>query len=133
VKRIRMSVGTIAINTTKIMNFMSGFFLKKNIIKTTQVLSIICNTICLQFSLYRTPLQSRLNIFFLFLHKSCWILLCRFRVESVNIFIYNTTCAFFNKQFRTCANALQNEVTVIVFWQNCIVVFSISFFFRRKR
>ena len=31
----------------------------------------------------------RFNIFFLFLHKSCWILLCRFRVESVNIFIYN--------------------------------------------
>ena len=31
----------------------------------------------------------RYNIFFLFLHKSCWILLCRFRVESVNIFIYN--------------------------------------------
>jgi hypothetical protein len=29
------------------------FFFEKNIIKTTQVLSIICNTICLQFSLYR--------------------------------------------------------------------------------
>ena len=43
---------------TKIMNFMSVFFLKKNIIKTTQVLSIICNTICLQFFLYRAPLQS---------------------------------------------------------------------------
>jgi hypothetical protein len=40
---------------TKIMNFMSGFFLKKNIIKSTQVLSIIGNTICLQFSLYRSP------------------------------------------------------------------------------
>jgi hypothetical protein len=41
---------------TKIMNFMSGFFGKK-IIKANQVLSIICNTICLQFSLYRAPLQ----------------------------------------------------------------------------
>ena len=37
---------------TNIMNFMSVFFLK-NIINSTQVLSIICNTICLQFSLYR--------------------------------------------------------------------------------
>jgi hypothetical protein len=33
-------------------------FVEKNIIKTTQVLSIICNSICLQFSLYRAPLQS---------------------------------------------------------------------------
>jgi hypothetical protein len=31
----------------------------------------------------------RFNIFLKFLQKSCWILLCRFRVESVNIFIYN--------------------------------------------
>ena len=46
------------------MNFMSVFFLKKNIIKTTRVLSIICNTICLQFSLYRAPLQS-LGLFLL--------------------------------------------------------------------
>jgi hypothetical protein len=46
------------------MNFMSGFFSKKNIIKTTQVLSIICNTICLQFSFYRAPLQS-LGLFLL--------------------------------------------------------------------
>ena len=35
---------------TKIMNFMSVFF-EKIIIESTQVLSIICNTICLQFSL----------------------------------------------------------------------------------
>ena len=37
--------------------------------------------------------------------------LCRFRVESVNVLV----CAmffFFNKQFRTCANALPNVVTV---------------------
>ena len=40
---------------TKIMNFMSVFVLK-NIIKTTQVLSMICNTICLQFSIYHAPL-----------------------------------------------------------------------------
>jgi hypothetical protein len=39
------------------MNFMS-VFVEKNIIKSTQVLSIICNSICLQFSLYRAPLQS---------------------------------------------------------------------------
>ena len=51
---------------TKIMNFMSVFFSKKNIIMTTQVLSIICNTICLQFSLYRAPLQS-LGLFLLIL------------------------------------------------------------------
>jgi hypothetical protein len=37
--------------------------------------------------------------------------LCRFRVESVNIFIC-AMCFFFNKQFRTCANALPNEFTV---------------------
>ena len=49
---------------TKIMNFMSVFFEKKNIIKSTQVLSIICNTICLQFSLYPAPLQS-LGLFLL--------------------------------------------------------------------
>ena len=52
------------------MNFMSVFFwkkynqFKKNIIKITQVLSIICNTICLQFFLYRAPLQS-LGLFLL--------------------------------------------------------------------
>ena len=49
---------------TNIMNFMTGFFFGKNIIKSTQVLSIICNTICLQFSLYRAPLQS-LGLFLL--------------------------------------------------------------------
>ena len=43
--------------------FMSVFF-EKNIIKPTQVLSIICNTICLQFSLYQAPLQS-LGLFLL--------------------------------------------------------------------
>ena len=43
---------------TKIMNFMIGFFFGKNIINTTQLLSIICNTICLQFSHYQAPLQS---------------------------------------------------------------------------
>ena len=37
--------------------------------------------------------------------------LCRFRVESVNIFIC-AMCFFFNKQFRTCASALPNEFTV---------------------
>ena len=45
------------------MNCMSVFF-EKNRIKSTEVLSIICNTICLQFSLYRAPLQS-LGLFLL--------------------------------------------------------------------
>ena len=48
---------------TKIMNFMSVFFLKKYN-QVTQVLSIICNTICLQFFLYRAPLQN-LGLFLL--------------------------------------------------------------------
>ena len=37
--------------------------------------------------------------------------LCRFRVESLNIFVC-AMCFFFNKQFRTCANSLPNEFTV---------------------
>jgi hypothetical protein len=37
--------------------------------------------------------------------------LCRFRVESVNIFAC-AMCLFFNKQFPTCPNALPNEFTV---------------------
>jgi hypothetical protein len=37
--------------------------------------------------------------------------LCRFRVESVNVLVC-AMCFFFNKQFRTCANALPNEVLV---------------------
>jgi hypothetical protein len=49
---------------TKIMNFMTVFFFEKNIIKATQVLSMICNTICLQFSHYQAPLQS-LGLFLL--------------------------------------------------------------------
>ena len=58
------TVGDISFKLeTKIMNFMSVFF-EKNIIKTTQVLSIICDTICLQFSLYQAPLQS-LDLFLL--------------------------------------------------------------------
>jgi hypothetical protein len=43
--------------------------------------------------------------FFYFLHKSCWILLCPFRVQSVNIFIYNMCFFSANKK------ALPNEVT----------------------
>ena len=39
--------------------------------------------------------------------------LCRFRVESVNVFVC-AMCFFFSKQFRTCANALSNEFTVKV-------------------
>jgi hypothetical protein len=41
----------------------------------------------------------RYNIFLLFFHKACWILLlCHFRVESVNIFIYDM-CFFSANNF----------------------------------
>ena len=54
----------------------------------------------------------RYNIFFNFYTKlDDSSFLCRCRVESVNVLV----CAmyfFFNKQFRTCTNALPNEVTV---------------------
>ena len=46
----------------------------------------------------------RFNIFFYFLHKSCRILLCRFRVESVNIFIYNM--CFFQQAYFAHAQTL---------------------------
>jgi hypothetical protein len=58
------------------------------------------------------------NIFFLFLHKACWILLfvsfsyriCQCVCSSTIRFV---PCAFFiNKQFRTCAHAFPNEFTV---------------------
>ena len=32
--------------------------------------------------------------------------------RRIRQYFYFITCAFFSKQFRTCANALQNEVTV---------------------
>jgi hypothetical protein len=54
----------------------------------------------------------RYNIIFNFYTKLAESsFLCRFRVESVNVLV----CAmffFFNKQFRTCANALPNDFTV---------------------
>ena len=41
------------------MNFISVFFLEKyNQDNSSVALSIICNTICLQFSLYRAPLEN---------------------------------------------------------------------------
>jgi hypothetical protein len=46
------------------MNFMTGFFFRKKYNQETQVLSIICNTICLQISHYQAPLQS-LGLFLL--------------------------------------------------------------------
>jgi hypothetical protein len=50
---------------TKIMNFMSGFFFfKYNQANSSVVNNFICNTICLQFSLYQAPLQS-LGLFLL--------------------------------------------------------------------
>ena len=54
----------------------------------------------------------RYNIFFNFYTKLAeYSFLCRFRVESVNALVC-AMCFFFNKQFRTCANALRNGVTV---------------------
>ena len=64
------------------MNFMS-VFKKKNTIKATQVLSIICNTICLQFSLYRAPLQS-LGLFLLISSR-----ISDFKFHSYKIPLYN--------------------------------------------
>ena len=52
------------------------------------------------------------HLFFYFYTKfAASSFLCRFRVESVNVFVC-AMCFFFNKQFRTCANALPNEFTV---------------------
>jgi hypothetical protein len=41
--------------------------------------------------------------------------LCGFRVESINDLVC-AMCFFLNKQFRTCANALPNEVTMYAVW-----------------
>jgi hypothetical protein len=55
----------------------------------------------------------RYNIFFNFYTKLAESsFLCRFRVESVNVLVCAMCFFFCNKQFRTCANALPNEVTV---------------------
>ena len=48
----------------KLETKINNVFFENNIIKSTQVLSIICNVIHLQFSLYRAPLQS-LGLFLL--------------------------------------------------------------------
>jgi hypothetical protein len=60
----------------------------------------------------------RYNIFFLFLHKACWILLFVSFLYRIRQCVCSSTvrfvpCAFFiNKQFCTCANAFPNEFTV---------------------
>jgi hypothetical protein len=60
----------------------------------------------------------RYNIFFLFLHKACWILLLvsflyRIRQCFCSPTIRFVPCTFFiNKQFHTYANAFRNEFTV---------------------
>jgi hypothetical protein len=55
---------------------------------------------------------SRYNIFLSFYSKLAESsFFCRFRVESANVLVCSM-CFFFNKQFRTCANALPNEVTM---------------------
>ena len=58
----------------------------------------------------------RYNIFFLFLHIACWILLfvlfsCRIRQCFCSCTIQFEHAFFINKQFRTCANAFPNEFT----------------------
>ena len=49
----------------------------------------------------------RYNIFNFYTKLAESSFLCRFRVESVNVFVC-AMCFFFNKQFRTGANALPN-------------------------
>ena len=88
---------------------------KKNILKKLR-----CNSVKIRFGRkkilnYAYLLKNgvgRYSIFFLFLHKACWILLfVSFSCRTVNVFVC-AMCFFFNKQFRTCANALPNEFTV---------------------
>ena len=67
----------------------------------------------------------RCNIFFLFLHKACWILLFvsfsyRIRQCVCSSTIRIVPCAFFiNKQFRTCANAFPNEFMTVRSYEYC--------------
>ena len=63
--------------------------------------------------------EDRYNIFLNFYTKLAESsFLCRFRVESVNVFVLSrfvfclSDIFFINKQFRTCANACPNEFTV---------------------
>jgi hypothetical protein len=60
----------------------------------------------------------RFNIFFKFLHKTCWMLLFvlfsyRIRQWFCSSTIRFVPCAFYiNKQLRTCTNPFPNEFTV---------------------
>ena len=61
------------------------------------------------------------NMFFNFYTKLAESsLLCRFRVESVNVFVLprfdlcHVHIFFINKQFRICANAFPNEFSQVV-------------------
>ena len=64
--------------------------------------------LCLRVEKWSRSVQ---HLFLIFTQSLLNPPLCRFRVGSVNNFIYNMW-VFFSKQFRTCANALPNEVTV---------------------
>jgi hypothetical protein len=81
----------------------------------------------------------RFNIFLKFLHKSCWILLCRFRVESVNIFIYNMcsfqqTISHMCKRFTEWGHCVGHQWSYdhIHEYMNIILV-NIAFFTGRKK
>jgi hypothetical protein len=71
--------------------------------------------LCLRVEKWSRSVQ---HLFFLFLHKACWILLFvsfsyRIRQCFRSSTIRFVPCAFFiNKQFRTCANVFPNEFTV---------------------
>jgi hypothetical protein len=52
----------------------------------------------------------RYNTFFLIFTRNPH--LCRFRVESINIFVCAIHVLFLRKQFRTCANSLPNRFTL---------------------
>ena len=64
----------------------------------------------------------RYNIFFFYFYTKLAesSFLCHFRIESVNVFILprfdlchgHVHISFIDKQFRTCANAFPNELTV---------------------
>ena len=58
----------------------------------------------------------RYNIFFFYFYTQLAesSFLCRFRVESVNVFVlpWFDLSNFLHQQFRTCANAFPNEFTV---------------------
>ena len=80
-----------------------------------RVITAINSWVCLSsvHLSYSSPMDTLILLYFA---ESSF--LCRFRVESVNVFVvprfnFCTSDIFFiNKQFRTCGNAFPNEFTV---------------------